>query len=129
MSTLFDWLLDGAPGATTSPEVVERLALETRAAGIPVDRVAVFVTTLHPHVAGRGFYWQPDVPVRVSELSRERLDSVLVRNSPISEVWRTGKEVRRRLVDVAADEYPVYHDLVTQGFSDFVALPIVFTSG
>lgn len=86
MHALFEWLLDGAPGASTSPEIVERLAVEARAGGIPLDRVAVFVSTLHPNIFGRAFYWRPDAPVQVADLSVEQQHAPDVQQSPIGEV-------------------------------------------
>jgi adenylate cyclase len=65
LDELFDWLLDGAPGATSSAAVVERLGADFVAAGIPIDRIAVMVATLHPNVMGRAFIWEAGKPVRV----------------------------------------------------------------
>jgi len=129
MAALFEWLLDGAPGATAAPQVVERLALDARAAEIPVDRVAVFVTTLHPNIVGRAFYWRPDVPVRVAELSAQMQQSDAVRLSPVGEVWRSGVEFRRRLHDLEPSEHAALRELAAENYSDFLVLPIVFTSG
>lgn len=126
---LFEWLLDGAPGATTAPQVVERLAIDARAGGIPIDRVAVFVTTLHPNILGRGFYWQPDAPVRVVDLNAAARGTDSVRNSPVAAVQHAGIEVRARLDTLRPSDYGVLHDLAAQGFTDFVCLPIRFTSG
>lgn len=128
-AALVEWLLDGAPGATTAPQVVERLARELRAAGIPLDRVAVFVTTLHPSILGRAFYWRPDAPLRVAELTVELLNSDMVRHSPVAEVWRTGAELRRRLADVGPSDPAALRELAAENFTDFVCLPIVFTTG
>lgn len=126
---LFEWLLDGAPGADTAAQVVERLATEARAGGIPIDRVAVFVTTLHPNILGRAFYWRPGGPVRVTELSAEFQESPRVRHSPVAEVWRTGVEIRRRLHGLEPSDYPILHELAAEQFTEFVCLPLVFTSG
>lgn len=129
LAALFEWLLDGAPGATTAPQVVERLAIEARASGIPVDRVAVFVTTLHPNILGRAFYWRPDAPVRMAELTAEAHRSEALRNSPVAEVWRTGIELRRRLQGLVPSDYATLHELAAERFTDFVCMPIRFTNG
>ncbi|MBK7829136.1 adenylate/guanylate cyclase domain-containing protein [Nannocystis sp.] len=129
MAALFEWLLDGAPGASSAPQVVERLALDARAAEIPIDRVAVFVTTLHPSIVGRAFYWRPGVPVRVAELSAQAQKSDAVRLSPVGEVWRTGVEFRRRLHDLTPADHATLRELAAENYSDFVVLPIVFTTG
>ncbi len=129
LHALFEWLLDGAPGASTSPEIVERLAVEARAGGIPLDRVAVFVSTLHPNIFGRAFYWRPDAPVHVADLSVEQQYAPDVQQSPIGEVWRTQREFRRRLQSLVATDYTILHELIAEGFTDFVAFPLRFTSG
>jgi adenylate cyclase len=65
---MFDWLLDGAPGARTPVDVVARLAPELVAAGIPIHRVEAFVRTLHPSVVGRSFHWSRDSALEVREI-------------------------------------------------------------
>lgn len=129
LDALFEWLLDGAPGASNAPQVVERIAADTRAGGIQLDRIGVFVTTLHPNIFGQGLYWRPDAPTRVANLSVENQRSPDVLQSPIGEVWRTRSELRRRLRDVGPDDYPLLRQLAGEGFTDFIALPIIFTSG
>ena len=37
LDALFEWLLDGAPGASNAPQVVERIAADTRAGGIQLE--------------------------------------------------------------------------------------------
>src|SRR4051794_23439526 len=53
----FDWLVDGAPGTTSAEHLIARVVSDLLRAGIALERVAVFVSTLHPTVAGRGFIW------------------------------------------------------------------------
>ena len=50
---VFEWLVDGAPGAAGAPDVVLGLGERLVAAGVPLDRIAAFVRTLHPQVMGR----------------------------------------------------------------------------
>ena len=56
---LFDWLVDGAPGAKQSTDIVERVAQGLIAAGVPVDLLYIFVATLHPPLLARPFRWEP----------------------------------------------------------------------
>jgi adenylate cyclase len=127
VAELFDWLVDGAPGAKTSPEVVTRLATGLCAGGVPVDRAAAFVTTLHPNVLGRAFQWRPDEPVRVFELTQAIQQSEVFTKSPVAEIMANGREVRTRTT--ADAEYAVIRELHAEGFTDFVGLPLAFLSG
>lgn len=126
---LFDWFVDGAPGAATPQAVVEGMCAELVAGGLPIARVAVFVTTLHPQVLGRGFFWRPGAPVGVFELTLAHSRAEMRRKSPLGEVYRTGREFRRRLADEGAGEYEVLGDFVAEGMTDYVALPLVFLTG
>lgn len=129
VADVFAWLVDGAPGAKTSVEVIERMGRDLIAAGVPIDRMAAFVTTLHPTVIGRAFWWNAGESVRVGELTLavQRSDAFL--KSPVAKVFQTRAELRRRLVDVGSEDHAVYQELVRDGFTDYVVLPLLFLSG
>ncbi len=63
------------------------------AAGIPLWRVSVFVRTLHPHVMGRRFTWQPGFDVTTGEAPYEMLDADMFRLSPVVHVYNTGEDL------------------------------------
>jgi adenylate cyclase len=127
---LFDWLLDGVPGATGAPEVVERLCRELREAGVPVDRVVAFVTTLHPTTLGRAFRWTPGEPVSVAELTLAVQQSEAFRHSPVSWVAGTRQELRRRLSRGEPElDFEVLRELAGEGFTDYLCLPLPFLNG
>ncbi len=126
---VFDWLVAGAPGASSPAGVVERLGVDLRAAGVPVDRIEAFVRTLHPHIVGRSFLWQPGQFVEVRENSWAYLNSPAFTASPAALVFRTGEYVRHRLDGPApARDLAALADLVRDGFTDFVAAPLTFIS-
>ena len=54
------WLDAGAPRAPLSEDVLNRFCRALLACDMSLHRVAVFVRTLHPNVAGRGFFWRAD---------------------------------------------------------------------
>lgn len=124
---LFDWLVDGAPGAASSPEIVERLANGLVAAGVPLERCYVFVTTLHPTVLGRQFRWVKGEPLKTLELTVEIQRNAAFANSPIMAVVRTRTEVRRRLeAPIDASDFGILHDLRAEGFTDYLCAPLPF---
>ncbi|HEX4513796.1 MAG TPA: adenylate/guanylate cyclase domain-containing protein [Polyangiaceae bacterium] len=127
---LFDWLVDGAPGATQSTDIVERIGRDLAAAGLPIDRVHVFVTTLHPTVLGRQFRWSIDEPVRTLELTLAIQQTAAFAQSPLIPVTKSRTEVRRNLEGVLAkDDFGVLHDLKKEGFTDYLCAPLPFVSG
>ena len=67
--------------------------------GIPLHRVAVFVRTLHPNVAGRGFIWhQPSNVVEIVSAPVGIQDTDQYLKSPLRIVFMQHVEVRRELV-------------------------------
>ncbi|MBS1153594.1 MAG: adenylate cyclase, partial [Myxococcaceae bacterium] len=126
---LFDWLVDGAPGAPTPMMVVGKLGRGLRAGGVPVDKVNAFVRTLHPHVAGRRFAWDPSLQdAAVAELPWESTTGAEYLNSPVLRVTHTGLEVRCRL-DGATLAFEQLQGLRSEGLTDYVAVPMKFMGG
>ncbi|MBV8760646.1 MAG: adenylate/guanylate cyclase domain-containing protein [Deltaproteobacteria bacterium] len=129
MSELFDWLVDGCPDAHSAPAIVEQLGVRLRAEGVSVDRIGVFVLTLHPDIAGRGFTWTPGREVAVGEMTFDMMHSPLFQQSPPGTVIREQRELRRRIADEDARDFPVLHELGAAGYTDYLILPLRFTTG
>ncbi len=115
LTPLFEWLLDGAPGITRAVDIADRLGHDFLSAGIPVERLGVFVTTLHPNVVGRAFIWERGKETRVAELTQQVKTSPDYTQSPFARSTDTGAEFRWRkgepdqgyaaINDFAAREY------------------------
>lgn len=129
ISPIYEWLVDGAPGARGPEQVVLRMARELAAAGIPVVRVAAFVRTLHPHIMGRAFYWSSERDaVDVREAPYALLTSPTFLDSPVGRVFATGEVLRRRLL-VDPLDFPDTRELHALGCTDYVVLPLRFLDG
>jgi adenylate cyclase len=126
MASARDWLIEGAPGAATSPAVFAGTCERLVSAGVPVSRGEAYVRTLHPQLAGRGFVWTPgDGCVAMESAHEADLDG---RSSPIRRVFETGI-MRRARLDIGHESNPYTDELVACGMTDLVALPMAFTSG
>jgi adenylate cyclase len=125
------WLDAGVPGAPSPEEVLNRLCRSLLACGMSLHRVAVFVRTLHPNVAGRGFFWRADrEEVEVDSAEHGWFGSEEHLKSPIHTVWSANTEIRRRLADPHCPrDYPVLEDLRADGVTDYLAVPLQFLSG
>ena len=66
MDEVLDWLAGGALSGPNSEDVLAQLCERLAEAGLPLWRVAVFVSTLHPDVMGRSFRWEAESGVTVS---------------------------------------------------------------
>ncbi|MGB0631304.1 MAG: adenylate/guanylate cyclase domain-containing protein [Alphaproteobacteria bacterium] len=126
----FQWLTDGAPDVKEPDEIASGLGKRLIAGGFNIDRIAVFVETLHPTVIGRRFVWEPGKDVKVDEASFDFAESFAFQSTPIQFVNTTGKPVRRRLhrADCPVD-YPAIEEFRAEGLTDYLALPLRFTNG
>jgi adenylate cyclase len=130
VSRLYDWLVDGAPGAADSAQLLQRVGDDLADAGVRLMRIAAFVRTLHPSVMGRRFVWErgaAEVEVIAPPHAILATDEYI--KSPVHVVTTTGRELRCRL-DV---DTPFEHEILEQqrraGVTDYLCLPLRFLSG
>ncbi len=124
------WLAGGALSGVQSQDVLAELCEKMVSCGIPLWRVAVFVTTLHPDVMGRRFLWQVDSGVTTSEALFDILETEDYRKSPFTTVYATRQPIRRRLADPACPaDFPILRDFRADGVTDYAAFPLLFTDG
>jgi adenylate cyclase len=125
-----DWLAGGALSGAQSQDVLAELCERMVAGGIPLWRVAVFVTTLHPDIMGRRFLWQAGTGVTTSEALFDILETDDYRKSPFTTVYATRKPLRRRLADADCPaDFGILNDLRAEGVTDYAAFPLLFTDG
>ena len=129
IDALVDWLIDGAPGASDSAEVFARIGETLLASPSRVPRIAVFVTTLHPTAAGRAFRWTAEGGIHVIDAPHGTFESDTFKHSLVSEVFATKKEMRVRLGPDTDRRFEVLDHLLNDGFTDYVIMPLVFTTG
>jgi adenylate cyclase len=129
-SGIVAWLDDGAPSASGPQGLMEELCGRLAGAGIPLERASVFVTMLHPDIAGLGAVWRRGQPVELSEAGYDLVRSDAFLAAPGVRVQHTGMALRRRLDDDAvAVEFPFLGKLRSEGFTDYLATPLHFTNG
>jgi adenylate cyclase len=97
---------------------------------MPIGRFALFVRTLHPNIAGRRVLWTPEEGPTSTEgpiglYSRDEY----VKN-PLPTVTSKQVTIRRRLNNPnVLPDYPILGELVAEGFTDYIAQPLIFTTG
>jgi adenylate cyclase len=123
------WLMEGARSAPTPPLFLSQMCERLVKVGIPLWRVGAFVQTLHPDVFGRSFVWRPGAEVVVSTATFDLPDSPQFKNSPLAILYASGHEVRYRLDDPESRQFPFFDDMRTEGVTDYIAIPLLFTDG
>jgi adenylate cyclase len=131
LAPIVDWLDSGAAPAQRPQDVLQQLCRRLADLGIPLYRVAVFVRTLHPNVAGRGFIWhQPTNLVEIVTAALGIQDTDQYLNSPLRIVFTQHVEIRRRIEGRTGPlEFPILEELRDEDGTDFLALPVRFLSG
>jgi adenylate cyclase len=125
-----DWLVEGAHTAHQPQDVLAELCDRLMACGLPLYRVAVFVTTLHPDVMGRRFLWREGEGVVVTEAAYGMLETDTYRRSPVPVVFRRAETIRRRLADPSCpSDYVIVDELRAEGVTDYLIQPLPFTNG
>jgi adenylate cyclase len=127
LNKVVDWLADGARSAKTPAALLAQTCERLVAAGIPLYRVGAFVTTPHPDLFGRAFIWRLGSEVVVNTADFDLPSSPQFTQSPLILVYNSLKEARFRLDDPESRQFPLFDDLRSEGVTDYIALPLLFT--
>ncbi|MFO1161566.1 MAG: adenylate/guanylate cyclase domain-containing protein [Reyranellaceae bacterium] len=125
---LAHWFVTEAYRIADTGELVGAAGERLVAAGIPLWRLAYFQFTLHPEFDGKAYFWRRGRGVGVESAApglrqrREYLDN------PIAQVQDQRKALRVRLAEVEPRQ-PILKQLKSEGATDYVALPLLFTTG
>ncbi|APH72462.1 adenylate/guanylate cyclase domain-containing protein [Aquibium oceanicum] len=127
---LIAWMVDGARSSTSPDAFVNDFCHRLVTAGIPLDRFGLFVNTLHPNVAARRFLWTAAEGVQMREGALSIFSEDQYLKNPLPAVTSQQVTIRRRLTDIAAiDEFVILGELRDEGFADYLAQPLIFTTG
>jgi adenylate cyclase len=129
LDDIISWLVDGARSAQEPDAVLDQLCDRLLAAGLPLWRAGVFVSTPHPELFGRSFVWRHGRGVVVTGASFTITNREEFQTSPLSEVIATGKRLRHRLSETPAGRSIFLDDMRAEGITDYIAFPLVSTDG
>jgi len=127
---LVEWLESSQPAMPDT--FIASACQQMLAHGIAIARFAVFARTLHPNVAGRGFFWRAEKPTEVEGTVAEHdwMGSDAHLASPIHAIQATGEEIRRHLADPACPiDFPILSELRAEGMTDYYATPLPTITG
>src|SRR5262245_23212996 len=126
------WLLIDGRDLLSSEAFIEGFCRRLVDSGFPLFRLFVSVRTLHPQVAAQGFHWWRNRD-QVQVIAREHgiYEDPAYLASPVHLLHeRRVGEVRRRIGDPSTPlDFPILRELKAEGVTDYLALPIQFTSG
>lgn len=126
-----DWLVQAAWRPTTLRDSVKQLADILLENGFPLWRLRILIRTLNPQLFGMAYTWQSGTDeISEFQLSHEALNSPRYLNSPFALIIAGQGGVRRRLEGANPQlDFPILEDLVKEGTTDYVAMPLHFSDG
>jgi len=126
-----EWLINEAWKSNSSPDLVKRLAEGLVAAGFPLWRLRVVIRTLNPQLFAIIHTWQKDMDeIGEFHATHEELQRDRFVTSPFALIINGEGGVRRRLEGPGARlDFPILEDLVGEGATDYVAMPMRFSDG
>lgn len=126
------WLLNEGWKLSDKKEFTKKLAENYLLAGVKVSRVRLTIRLLHPQVMGFGYTWDDRKDgVSLFEASHEVAETEMYKNSPFAAIFEDNAGAIRRNLrnEDSVLDYPILHELKEEGFTDYVALPLIFSDG
>ncbi|SCA54817.1 putative Adenylate cyclase [Candidatus Terasakiella magnetica] len=131
-NSIIDWIINEGWTFSDKKAFTRELANSFLKAGVNVDRVRLTIRLLHPQVMGYSFTWDSSKDsVDFHEASHQMKETDLYKNSPFAAIFDDqAGAIRRPLYDPnCLLDYPILLDLKEEGFTDYVALPLIFSDG
>lgn len=126
-----NWLVRDASSAISAEDLLARLARVLVSEGFPVFRLRLIIRTLNPQLFALSYGWNrgsEEIETFHATHDVRRSDQYL--SSPYALVVAGEGGVRRRLEGPSPRlDFPVLEDLVKEGATDYVAVPMKFSDG
>lgn len=128
---LIAWLLEKAWQPQSIPELLTTLSKALAEADFPVWRTRLLIQTLNPLLFAHGYTWQRDVDeIEEFQATHAGRSSPQYQDSPFAAIIKGEGGIRRRLEGSNARlDFPILAELVAEGATDYVAVPMRFSDG
>lgn len=126
---LRDWLVTVAARLDDPNEALTGFVERLIALGLPIDRAATAIETLHSEYAGIGRFWTPESGTVVRYLPHGERRDLVYKASPFAYVNRTGEWLLLDLKETPDDRFPIVAELKKAGYRFYLTLPIRFANG
>jgi adenylate cyclase len=126
---LRDWLVTVAARMEDPNEVLIGFIQRLIELGLPLDRVASAIETLHSEYAGIGRFWTREEGAVVRYLPHGTRREAVYQQSPFAHVNRTGEWLMLDLAETPDDLFAIVPELKEAGLRHYLTIPIRFTNG
>jgi adenylate cyclase len=131
LDAIAEWLVGPARRIASGIRAFDEFAWRMLAAGLPLLRVTLHTSTLHPQYLGATFVWFRTTGQTEQRLIAHEVAGLIpYEDNPVRRVVWGGETLRRRLdVADAVVDFSILHDLKAQGATDYLALPVAGAHG
>ena len=126
---LRDWLVTVAARMEDPNEVLIGFIQRLIELGLPLDRVASAIETLHSEYAGIGRFWTREEGAVVRYLPHGTRREAVYQQSPFAHVSRTGEWLMLDLAETPDDLFAIIPELKEAGLRHYLTIPIRLTNG
>ena len=130
LAPIVTWLYRHAQHERDASRLIEGLAGQLDIAGASVDRIVLVSQTLHPQIVQWSVFWSRQTGLHRGSIGPGGRGADSYVGSPVQFVQEQ-RQLTRLRVDVTASEgeHGLLQDLRSEGITDYVALPMVFSNG
>lgn len=123
-------MIDGARPSADAREIITGICEGLLGLGVRIDRFMLFVYTLHPNLLGTRFRWINGEGVDIGHAPMGMFSQEIYTSNPLPRVVEEQVTIRRHLERAdCPDDYIIVGELREQGFTDYLAQPLIFTTG
>jgi adenylate cyclase len=106
------------------------LAEQLRDGGVPVERLAMAYPTLHPVIRAHSYLWRDDgAGIAEADIPHGMELTFHYRDSPVQQIYEHRRTQRYALAPDRAQSYPILEELAAEGYVDYFAMPLDFSTG
>lgn len=106
IAEVIEWLTGDECHELDDAGLVAGLGRRLRAAGLPLDRLALHLRTLHPEILGRTMAWSPDEPVEIHDREHGLEASSIFKGVPQRRVMESREPLVVRLDEPGGAAWP-----------------------
>ncbi|MCY6382845.1 adenylate/guanylate cyclase domain-containing protein [Hoeflea prorocentri] len=130
VEALTQWMIDGARPSADAREIITGICDGLVGLGVQIDRFVLFIYTLHPNLLGTRFRWIKGQGVDISHAQLGTFNQEIYTSNPLPRVVEKQVTIRRHLERPdCPEDYIIVGELREQGFTDYLAQPLIFTTG
>jgi adenylate cyclase len=124
-------LLEHGGQAADAASLIEQFCRGAVEAEVPLARMSCALATRHPQILGRQLVWQRDrCGIATTSFTHGTRRTASCADSPIRVLYAGATRLRRRLEGPHARlDFPILRELAAAGATDYLAVPVRFTSG